>query len=41
VDGRAQTSVGATLAQLGRLVVELGYPQALALDGGGSTQMVR
>ena len=41
VDGRAQASVGATLAQLGRLVVELGYPQALALDGGGSTQMVR
>jgi hypothetical protein len=41
VDGRAQTSVGATLAQLGRLVVELGYPQAVALDGGGSTQMVR
>jgi exopolysaccharide biosynthesis protein len=41
VDGRAQTSLGVTLAQLGRLVVELGYPQALALDGGGSTQMVR
>jgi exopolysaccharide biosynthesis protein len=41
VDGRAQASVGTTLAQLGRLVVELGYPQAVALDGGGSTQMVR
>jgi exopolysaccharide biosynthesis protein len=41
VDGRQQASVGATLAQLGRLVVELGYPQAVALDGGGSTQMVR
>jgi exopolysaccharide biosynthesis protein len=41
VDGRQQTSVGATLAQLGRLVVDLGYPQAVALDGGGSTQMVR
>ncbi len=41
VDGRQQASVGLTLAQLGRLVVELGYPQAVALDGGGSTQMVR
>lgn len=41
VDGRQQTSVGATLAQLGRLVVDLGYPQAVAFDGGGSTQMVR
>jgi hypothetical protein len=41
VDGRQQASVGATLAQLGRLVVDLGYPQAVALDGGGSTQMVR
>ncbi|MCD2193991.1 phosphodiester glycosidase family protein [Actinomycetospora endophytica] len=41
VDGRQQASVGATLAQLGRLVSELGYPQAVAFDGGGSTQMVR
>ena len=41
VDGRQQASVGATLAELGRLVVELGIPQAVALDGGGSTQMVR
>jgi hypothetical protein len=41
VDGRAQASVGLTLAQLGRLVVQLGYPQAVALDGGGSTQLVR
>ncbi|NMO89146.1 phosphodiester glycosidase family protein [Actinomycetospora sp. TBRC 11914] len=41
VDGRQQASVGLTLAQLGRLVVELGWPQAVALDGGGSTQMVR
>lgn len=41
VDGRQQASVGATLAQLGRLVVDLGYPQAVAFDGGGSTQMVR
>lgn len=41
VDGRRQASVGATLAQLGRLVTDLGYPQAVALDGGGSTQMVR
>lgn len=41
VDGRQEASVGATLAELGRLVVELGIPQAVALDGGGSTQMVR
>jgi exopolysaccharide biosynthesis protein len=41
VDGRAQASVGLTLALLGRLVVDLGYPQAVGLDGGGSTQMVR
>jgi hypothetical protein len=41
VDGRQQASVGATLAQLGRLMVDLGVPDAVALDGGGSTQMVR
>ncbi len=41
VDGRQETSVGATLAQLGRLVTELGVPEAVALDGGGSTTMVR
>ncbi|MFC5064039.1 phosphodiester glycosidase family protein [Actinomycetospora atypica] len=41
VDGRQEASVGATLAELGQLVVELGIPQAVALDGGGSTQMVR
>ncbi|MCD2188854.1 phosphodiester glycosidase family protein [Actinomycetospora soli] len=41
VDGRQEASVGATLAELGRLVTELGIPQAVALDGGGSTQMVR
>jgi hypothetical protein len=41
VDGRQEASVGATLAELGRLVTDLGIPQAVALDGGGSTQMVR
>lgn len=41
VDGRQEASVGATLAQLGRLMTDLGVPDAVALDGGGSTQMVR
>ena len=37
VDGRQEASVGATLAQLGRLMTDLGLPDAVALDGGGST----
>lgn len=40
VDGREETSVGATLAQLARLVTDLGVRDAVALDGGGSTTMV-
>lgn len=41
LDGRQEASAGSTLAQLGRLVTELGVPDAVALDGGGSTTMVR
>lgn len=41
VDGRQEASVGATLAQLGRLMTDLGVTDAVALDGGGSTTMIR
>ena len=41
VDGRQDASIGATLAELGRLLTDLGAPVAASLDGGGSTTMVR
>ncbi|PVZ12966.1 phosphodiester glycosidase family protein [Actinomycetospora cinnamomea] len=41
VDGRAEASIGTTLAELGRLLTDLGAPTAASLDGGGSTTMVR
>lgn len=41
VDGREETSVGTTLAQLARLVTDFGVTDAAALDGGGSTTLVR
>jgi hypothetical protein len=41
VDGRQDESVGTTLAELGRLLTDLGAPVAASLDGGGSTTMVR
>ncbi|MEW6662938.1 MAG: stalk domain-containing protein [Bacillota bacterium] len=41
VDGRQpEYSVGVTLEELAYLLVDLGCAQALALDGGGSSQMV-
>jgi hypothetical protein len=40
VDGRLEESAGVTLAQLARLLVDLGAPVAASLDGGGSTTMV-
>lgn len=39
VDGRSSVSAGATLNELGALMVELGAWRALNLDGGGSTTM--
>ncbi|MHC1558636.1 phosphodiester glycosidase family protein [Actinomycetospora sp. C-140] len=41
VDGRQDASIGTTVAELGRLLVDLGVPLAASLDGGGSTTMVR
>ena len=41
VDGRQDASVGTTLAELARLLTDLGAPVAASLDGGGSTTMVR
>jgi hypothetical protein len=41
VDGRQDASIGTTLAELGRLLTDLGAPVAASLDGGGSTTMVR
>ncbi len=41
VNGRQPNiSVGMTLAELGRLLIELGAVQGMNLDGGGSTTMV-
>lgn len=41
VNGRQPNiSVGMSLAELGRLLIELGAVQAMNLDGGGSTTMV-
>lgn len=40
VDGRQDASIGTTLAELGRLLTDLGAPVAASLDGGGSTTMV-
>lgn len=41
VDGRKKDhSVGCTLTELGRLMVELGAVEAINLDGGGSSTMV-
>ncbi len=40
VDGRQGHSVGFTLYQLARLLVELGAHRAINLDGGGSSAMV-
>lgn len=37
---RPNISVGMTLQELGRLLIELGAVQAMNLDGGGSTTMV-
>lgn len=41
VDGRQDASIGVTLAELARLLTELGAPVAASLDGGGSSTMVR
>ena len=41
VDGRQDASIGTTLAELGRLLTDLGAPVAASPDGGGSTTMVR
>ena len=41
VDGRQDASIGTTLAELARLLTDLGAPVAASLDGGGSTTMVR
>ena len=40
VDGRQLTSVGMSLDELARLLIELGAIEAINLDGGGSTTMV-
>ena len=40
VDGRQDFSRGATMAELARLMVDLGADEALNLDGGGSSTMV-
>ena len=39
-DGRADDEAGLTLAELAEALVALGAPQALNLDGGGSTSLV-
>ncbi|MEJ2861052.1 phosphodiester glycosidase family protein [Actinomycetospora flava] len=41
VDGRQEASIGVTLAELARLLLDLGAPVVASLDGGGSTTMVR
>lgn len=40
VDGRSQASVGMTLEELGRYLIDLGAYDAMNLDGGGSSEMV-
>lgn len=40
VDGRQPRSIGMTIAELARYLLELGAAEALNLDGGGSTTMV-
>lgn len=40
VDGRSEESVGMTFSELADLMIELGAYDAMALDGGGSTEMV-
>jgi exopolysaccharide biosynthesis protein len=40
VDGRQPASVGMTLDELARLMIELGAVEAINLDGGGSSAMV-
>lgn len=40
VDGRQSTSVGVTLKEAAQVALSLGMPDALNLDGGGSTTMV-
>lgn len=40
IDGRQKFSRGATMAELARLMVDLGADEALNLDGGGSSTMV-
>ncbi|NPV90901.1 MAG: hypothetical protein HPY50_09025 [Firmicutes bacterium] len=40
VDGRSQSSAGMTFIELADLMVELGASDAMALDGGGSTEMI-
>ena len=40
VDGRQAASVGLTLAQLGTLLTEMAFDDAVNLDGGGSSTLV-
>ncbi|HXF82013.1 MAG TPA: phosphodiester glycosidase family protein [bacterium] len=40
VDGRSRRNTGMTLAELARLMVDLGAREAMNLDGGGSATMV-
>lgn len=40
VDGRQTASIGMTLAELAKLLIEFGAREAINLDGGGSTTMV-
>jgi exopolysaccharide biosynthesis protein len=40
VDGRSDTSRGATLVELANLMLGLGADEALNLDGGGSSTLV-
>jgi hypothetical protein len=40
VDGRQPASQGVTMAQLARIMLDLGSVEAMNLDGGGSTTMV-
>jgi len=40
VDGRRPDSVGMTFSELADLMLELGAEEAMALDGGGSSEMI-
>ncbi len=40
VDGRSRSSVGYTLLELARFMLEQGAVEAMNLDGGGSSQMI-